>query len=76
LKQAETLVKLDAHKAVGMCEVIFEKKHLDMIKRLFNVELQYQYISTLIEVKKEDIKNQMNGYSQTNKNSLEATQWG
>lgn len=32
--QIETLVKLDAQKTVGMVEVIFEKKHLDLIKLL------------------------------------------
>ena len=50
-------MKLDAHKAVGMCEVIFEKKHLDMINRIIdNDQLQYQYIVKLIEIKKEDIR--------------------
>ena len=39
LKQAETLVKLNAQKTVGMVEAVFGQKHLDMINRLESDEL-------------------------------------
>ena len=75
LKQAETLVKLNAQKTVGMVEAVFGQKHLDMINRLESDELQFVYISKLVESKEDDIMNKMNGYSQNNKNSYEATMW-
>lgn len=61
LESVYILVRNDAHRTVGLADIIFNENHLEMIERIGNrseerLEDQFVYLSKLIEVKHDKIK--------------------
>ena len=73
------LVRCDPHRTVGLCDIVFNGDHLEMIKRIGDrqedrLEDQFVYLSKLIEVNFDKIKQHVTNMTSMNMNIDESNQ--
>lgn len=73
------LVRMDAHKCVGLADALYFGDHANFVSRLNDYpQEQYLYISKLIELKFEEIKDTVKNYtlnSATSTSASKSKQW-
>jgi hypothetical protein len=64
LSNAVNLVKIDAHKTVGLCDALYDGNHLEFLNRMANdSEQRFAYASKLLELQSEKCKEAIQDYA-------------